>query len=331
MPMTKKTFPRQTLLVQFNGSYGWLNSEHIVVATNEKDNDGKFVKRVAMFDTNGRREEVATTSGIWCAGNGVVSYQTDIEKLDGNVQRITLAVGNPGKWSYSSIDLRYPFLNAMGMQGFGQAWSLPANPVRQSPFDCRWEVSEKLSGPKNATQWIPLLSGDGAIQFDPPSGIQWVTARGDSTKLPVDMRYVSLESFRYIGWKRAYFVAQTWSRSWHKEKSLPSCVPAALIYPDQGRIEEVCAPFDANNTSNAVMFFPLRAGWLRATPNRNTAHGSKPGGLYLVRPDGKTEKLIETAIDSWSVSPDGCRVAYRHRRSDGGQYELDILDLCRES
>lgn len=333
IPMTTAKFPQHTLMFPFAAAYGWLDSQHLVTARNEKDSDGKPVKRLVVFSADGKREEIASSAGMWCAGQGVIAYQTAIEKLEDKVQRITLAVGLPDNWSSKTLELRYPFLDNFGAQGFGQSWSLPTNATRQSPFDCHWETNESLSGPKNVNQWFPLLPGHGAILFESIPGaksVQWVNAKGAAIKLPVDGNNVSLGSFRYLGWKDAYFVSQTWSRFTHKGKALPDCIPAAYLYPKDGRVEAACAPFDPENTSNAVMFIPSRAGWLRATAYRNTAHGMKTGGLYLIRPGGKAEKLLDSNIDTWNLSPDGCRIAIGHR-ADGSLSSLDVIDLCRES
>lgn len=333
-PMSKTPYPRVTLPGRIAGGYAWVDGERLVAATAEAGPDGKQVARLSVWKPDGSREEVGSPNGIWCAGNGVIAWQTGGEKLESKAERLTFNVGLPGGWTSQSIELRRPFLNAGMAQGFSQSWNLPANPVRQSPFDCHWETNETLSGPKFATQWIPLLPGHGAIQFEPPVNTSlakkaaWIRKDGEIVRLPLDERALTLESFRYFAWKNAYFVAPVWSR-FRQEGSPPSCVPAAWIYPGEGRVEEVCIPFDSANQSNAVLFSPSRAGWLRVASTRNTPHGQRPGGLYLVKPNGQTEKLAETQMDSWNISPDGCRVAFRHRKSDAGQYELDILDLCR--
>ncbi|MDD2685763.1 MAG: hypothetical protein PHY62_06360 [Gallionella sp.] len=333
IPMTTAKFPRTTLAGMMTASYGWLDSERLVATIADKDVDGKPVKRVVVLERDGKQDDVAVTDGMWCAGNGTLSYQTEKEVLPDKSLRITLASGMPGKWSSRTLELRYPFLDIFGPQNFGQSWSLPSNATRQSPFDCRWVTDETLSGPKNANQWFPLLKDDGSILFETEAGKQqarWIDAKGMSIVLPVDVNRISLSSFRYLGWKKAYFVTQTWSRFSHKEKTLPSCIPGAYIYPKETRVEEVCVPFDTANTANAVMFHPTKIGWLRGTIYRNTPHGVKTGGIYLVRPNEKVEKLVDGQLENWSVSPDGCRVAFSLRPAEG-KSSLEVIDLCSNS
>lgn len=325
-PMATTQFPRVTLPPEFIAPYAWLDNEHLVAVRNEKDSEGKFIRRIVSFSADGAPTDVAKTKGIWCAGNGVVAYQAGQEDLPDKSQRITLAIGTPGKFASQTLELRQPFLNVFGPQSLTRVSMLPANSARQSPFDCHWETNELLSGPKNATEWFPLRPGDGAIRLQDRKA-QWVSAKGEVTTLPVDTRGVSLDSFRYLAWKDAYFVAPTWSRLSYRDE-MPSCMPAAFIYPKQGRIEATCAPFDVNNTSNAVMFSPSRLGWLRAAAYRNTAHGLMSAGLYLVRPDGTTEKLLNTNVHSWSLSPDGCRVAMNHSAPKSSSSVIEVLDLC---
>lgn len=330
IPMTTARFPRTSMPGTMVAPYGWLDSERLVAEISEKDAGGKTVKRVVMFDRHGKQSDVAATNGMWCAGNGTVTYQTGTEVLPDKSQRIALASGMPEKWSPLTLDLRYPFLDIFGPQDFGGGWSLPSNAIRQSPFDCRWVTDEILSGPNNANQWFPLLKGDGSILFETDSGrrlVRWIDAKGKSTVLPVDADRISLSSFRYLGWENSYFVAETWSRFSRKEKELSYCVPGAKIYPKDGRVEEVCAPFDMANTANAVMFHPTKIGWLRGTVYRNTPHGVKTGGIYLIRPNGKVEKLVDGQLENWSVSPDGCRTAFALRPSEGRGW-LEVIDLC---
>lgn len=333
IPMTQAKLPRIRVPAGALGRYAWLDSQRLVAASSEKDQENKFLTRLAIYSADGRREEVATISApfIWCAGNGVIMHQTAVEKLPSNAQRVTLATGLPGNWSAQTRELRPPFPAFSGSQGAG--FSAPGmGPSRQSPFDCRWETNEELSGPKGMNQWFPLLAGDGLIRMDgfgASRKLQWVNSKGESINLAIDATHVTIGSFRHLPWKDSYFVSPTWSRFTHKEKTLPTCITAAYIHPKQGRVEEVCVPFDSGNTANPVMFSPSRVGWLRATGARNTPHGMKTGGLYLVRSDGKTEKLLDATVSSWALSPDGCRVAVEHFEPPNAISVVDIVGLCQ--
>ncbi len=89
----------------------------------------------------------------------------------------------------------------------------------------------------------------------------------------------------------------------------------AYISPSKDRIEEACGPFDKDNSSDMKVFAPSQVGWLRVT-KRYRAPGTETGGLYLVRSGVKAEKLVDTFVESWNLSPDGCQLAFAHR-ADG--------------
>src|SRR3546814_6178555 len=63
-------------------------------------------------------------------------------------------------------ELRYPKL----MHSAGISYALTNMPLRQSPYDCRWVRSERLSGPGGGATWIPLLPGDGFLSFGQADG-----------------------------------------------------------------------------------------------------------------------------------------------------------------
>ena len=315
-------------------NYGWIDNHHLVTSITEKGPNGKPVQRLIMFGSDGMRQDVATTSGIWCAGIGIITYQTASESFSINEDRVTLAAGLPGRWSSLTVDLRRPFDAVFGAQSFRRSWGFKGNATSQSPFDCRWVTDKTLFGVDHRNQWVPLMPGDGSVLLElQPGGlnVQWINSKGRAVKLPVDPNQVSLQSVRYVPWKQGYFIAPTWGRSENNEKVMPSCVGGAFIFPSNSRIEEVCLPFDKDTRSDVVTFTPSPAGWLRITGPRKTAHGPKAGGVYLVRSGVRAEKLVDTFLESWNLSPDGCQLAFTHRTDSNSPVVLELLDLCHES
>lgn len=331
--MTTTPVPRLNVPPSLSGPFSWLDNQHLVAVRINRDETGKIKDRqLVSVDLKGQLEDIAQANDSWCAGSGVVSYVVSTERLPDRVQRRTFATGRPGQWQTSINESTGAPVSIGNVQSFSTSWSLPGSATHQSPFDCRLETDEALSGPHHAGQWIALLPGDGVIRFDttqPEHVVQWLSAKGKAINIPIDDSKVSLPSFRYLAWKQAYFVAETWSRFTHKDKTPPSCIAGAYVYPKESRVEAACAPFDPDNTSNAVMVSPSRTGWLRFASARNTAQGLKTAGLYLIPPHGKAEKLLDTELNAWSLSPDGCRLAVMHKPPAANQSTLDILTLCQ--
>jgi hypothetical protein len=318
--MTTEDFRR----VVIPGSEGaWLD-EHRLVFT-----DRKTLKLWSKKD--GAVEELAQLNGFWCAGNGVVSWQTGREQLDKQLYRLDYVIGVPGKMTDSAVTLRVPLHTARMVQTSATSWSLQANAIRQSRFDCRWVQSARLSGEKNEVQWLALLPGHGFLRFSGGGGrYGQLTYLASEDAQPVDLpvpgsALMSLEAFHYFAYRGAYLISPVWGR-----RAAPpdeKCAKLWWLYPG-GKTEEVCLPMDSVYQSNAVLFAPSKIGWLRLTQERNTPHGPKPGGAYLTRPDGRVEKILESRALSAAVSPDGCAVAIQHHDGSTGQ-KLEVFSLCK--
>ncbi len=110
IPMTSEKFSQRTLPLASDSAngWGWLNDQYLVLGNTERGDKGGPVHRLTMISIDGTREDIATTSGMWCVGNGVISYQTGSEKLSENARRITLAIGYPLIWSSGTRGLFAP-------------------------------------------------------------------------------------------------------------------------------------------------------------------------------------------------------------------------------
>jgi hypothetical protein len=288
-----------------------------------------------QWKDGGAIEEFASFSGPWCVGHGVVTYVLKYEREAGKAKRTTFAVGEPGKTAEAVIEfddaLKFPQLMHTASRGGGP---FSTDPRRQSPFDCRWVKNETLTGGKKDAEWIPLMPEDGFLSFVKKGSTEKILYYSSETsasiELPVFAQNIEPHSVRYYAYKRAYFLSATESPQSSAEKN-SNCALVWWFYPKEARTEPVCAPVD-EIAQNYPTYWPSRAGLLRVISARRTAHGEKPGGIYLTSEDGKSEKIYEGNVRAVSVSPDGCRVAIAlYPRSLDPKAALSVLELCSMS
>lgn len=328
--MTKRTFTVATLPPGTYDKFVWLDSNLLVVAPLEKGADGKFIRTLRTWSRDGTTQDIASQTGAlsWCAGNGNVYYQTaSPQKQQDGRMKLSYALGVPRQPVESSLVAKGFFQHAQQGNDGSLNWSRPNNAWRQSPLDCRWVESDRLSGIDSLSTWIPLLPGHGFLRLRAGETLTaddrlqyFASETSDPVSLPIRAAAVSAPAIGYFPYKGAYFISQSFRQKSADEVRISACV--WWLTPGNGKTEEICLPADPIK-HQAVSFAPSRPGILRRIWQRNTAHGPKPGGIYLTTGDGRSEKILEAAVRDWAVSPDGCAVAAR----DGAQ--VKVVELCR--
>jgi hypothetical protein len=268
----------------------------------------------------------------WCAGDGIVSYRTTLERKSGSASRATFLSGVPGKLTETKIDfdavVHYARLNhTAAFQWYG-----PGDSYRQSPFDCRWVKSEKLSGPKRDRTWMPLRDGDGFLSFVQPDGrpaeyiLYYPSEDSEPITTMITARYVQTHGVRYVPFRDAYFISPIAVGPKGKETLAP-CISMWWFRPQSRQAEEICVPTDSLN-ANDVTYAPSAIGLIRTVSYHRASFGQKPGGLYLTSPDGRSEQIFEGRGAVMGVSPDGCSVAIMSSGADLRSSSFSVMELC---
>ena len=204
------------------------------------------------------------------------------------------------------------------------------DPIRLSPFDCRMARSERLNGP-TGYHWIPLLPGHGFLSYTRPDGtaaerlLYYTEDTAAPVELPIPAKDVTPSSIRYAAYKTAYFLSPIVGRP-KDGQPRPACRSVWWLQPG-GKVEEQCIP-TSEIDRNAHTFVPTRIGLMQVVSSRATPHGTKPGGVYLLKSDGSREKIHESQTWGTSISPDGCSLAVRSHSTIIGETPLTILSLC---
>jgi hypothetical protein len=307
----------------------WLDNERLVF--DEPVRGSKpYATILRQWKSDGAIDEIARAGGTWCAGSGVIAFVKGNEGKLGELRRVTYAVGEPGKTNDVTMEFDGYFKVADMVHSGASGWTLITVAARQSPYDCRWVTSDRLSGDKKGANWQPLLPGHGFVSLTGRDGqpaqkiLYYPTETAEPVELLIPTKNISLHAIRYFPFKGAYFISPAELAPSAERK--PNCTSVWWFVPQGVRTEEVCVPVDAVN-SNSFVYWPSRAGILRAVTRRETAQGTKPGGIYLQARDGRSEKIFEAALSAISVSPDGCKVAVMENTSII-EKSLSVIELC---
>ena len=330
IPMAKTPYKISEIGRAEYGSFAWLDENSLVIGKTVRQS-GLIQNSLKLWRRDGKSREIARVVGPWCAGGGVVSWALGYQGNGENRRSQLFVRGMPNKLKEFTVEFEGRVRYAELVHG-ASGWSSSTDPIRQSPFDCRWVRSERLSAPKKEADWIPLLPGHGFLAFSTLAGqpaerlLYYPEETGSPVELPIPTKNVRPDSVRYFKFRDAYFISPLLLPLKTGEQR-PSCISVWWFEPRRARIEDTCMPTDALSRQFTT-YSPSRVGMLRAIPSRRTPHGDKPGGIYLQSPDGHTEKIYEGIARGVSVSPDGCAVAVQCDIPQRGVRTMSVIELC---
>jgi hypothetical protein len=323
IPLQYPTYQKQVVGTGKFWGWEWLDNDRLVVLrrvdgskTSPPEHD------MSIWHKQDGMTPVARGHGRWCVGHGVIARQTQLERVDQEHARLTFDVGLPGAWKEMT----------------GRSFHPPRYRLsRHSLVDCRWVEDARLAEPGKREIRLPLGPGDGYLEFS--EAATWLSdepvlhiARDGAAPVPLPIPQGAVEphSIRYFPFKGAYFlsgVAPAVADEWR-----PTCTFVWWFWPKEGRTERVCVPADVVS-DNATRFAPFRLGILRSVEYRSTAHGPKPGGLYLSLRGRPVQKIHEGyGIEFMRVAPDGCALAVAEPMSrpevDPFLVRLTVIRIC---
>lgn len=193
--------------------------------------------------------------------------------------------------------------------------------IKRNSFTCKEYVrDEKYYGMRVAY----LNDEHGKIVYE-----RGVSSRGhavyfigvDGKKVDLSViKYFDAGGMRYYAFKNAYFV---FSRSLNVKTS--GCDYAYWLYPD-GRIEEVCVP-RINNGGKGIYMIPAKDRYLILTAISDQSDVIN-SVLYVTDDMGSYQKLISGVMGHFSVSKNGCKIAFTHGDKRFYENKLKVLDVC---
>lgn len=335
VPLSRKQYPTTEFNVGYLLNMIWLNDSQLVIGQPAR---GPAVPaRLLLWQQGSTPYEIAQPNGMWCVGGNRIAYtvRNDPSRAANQPRRLTMMIGALGSLAEESFEytgeLRYPKL----MHSGGISYALTRMPMRQSPYDCRWVRSERLSGPGGGGTWIPLLPGDGFLSFDDADGkpsdrlLYYRSETAAPEALPIPLQGLVPEAIRYFTYRGAYFISPIVERP-RTEDAPPACRNVWWFKPGHGT-ETLCIPTDELDR-HGYTYAPTRIGILRVQGTRSTPHGAKPGGFYLTDAAGRTEKIYEGRIFMYAVSPGGCAIAFRTIPTTlKSEPPVTVMTLCEDT
>ncbi|MCW9046565.1 MAG: hypothetical protein OQK46_00690 [Gammaproteobacteria bacterium] len=130
----------------------------------------------------------------------------------------------------------------------------------------------------------------------------------------------------YFPFKDAYFFwgAATVGLNW----DYGHCKNAWWMHSN-GKVEATCLEAFSEIKSAGVDVMPVLNGYLYAYVKGIRKSGAKKSGMFFVSHDGEIkEKLITGFVNMFSISPNGCKVAFTHTQSNFKNRTLKSTNLC---
>lgn len=310
----------------FPGDVYWLDNERVLFLGSE---DGKPVAK----EHEALLEWDTTKNSIVVQKQNISSlcYRNDIVLLG---QKIDNPAGGPWKYRF--------FRGPLGKeQPYEQdAKNLP------DPLNCR--TVKTNAGYERGHSGRYLIEGHGYLdlgdkhassRMNPPV-IFFKEADPKGVALPFGVRQI--ERIDYFDFKGAYFLY-----GWFFDPSIGGVTtlwPKNLPHPvwwltPEGTVIEMKVPSGLWNAGGAVLFDPTLKG-IVVTYHGGFKSYTNPGtqGVYLVREDGRTQKLISGFAIRVGVSPNGCKIAFSHAPNleadrhldDKNRRTLKMIDLCSQ-
>ncbi len=187
-----------------------------------------------------------------------------------------------------------------------------------------------------------LLEGHGYLDFgaagDTHSKSPVLFYKDESSKpieLPFHKQEISSSQIKYYPFKQAYLIFGRYENQYAliKKKSLSGAIPQPLwwVYPD-GDVEEVTIPPGPWLLGGSTFLRATKEGiFISYLGGKATSTSGQ--GIYFIKGD-QFQKIVGGFAIAPAVSPDGCRVAYSHKRSsyesvsERNRMTLKVINFC---
>ena len=308
----------------WSGDVYWLDNERVLFLGSE---DGKPVAKeheaLVLWDTTKNSVTIQKHNiSSLCYRNGIVLLG----------QKIDNPAGGPWKYRF--------FRGPLGEeQPYGQD-------SKDLPDDLNCRAVKTNAGHDRGHAGRYLLEGHGYLdlgdkraspRMNPP--VMFFKGKdSEGLALPFGVRQV--ERIDYVDFKGAYFLYEWFFNSSTGVVKIPwpnsSSHPVWWLTPE-GKVTEERILSGVWNNGGSVRFDPTKKG-VAITFHGGFKSYSDPGtqGVYLVREDGKVQKILTGFAIRVGVSPDGCKIAFSHapnleadrRPNDKNRRTLKMIDLC---
>jgi hypothetical protein len=289
---------------------GWLSNDEIVFLGSEnlnpKSGDGL----------------VHPTISIWKIGKAVTIYKRHIKSLCFHHENIYYVTENENTQTLQ----RY-------YGPFGKEKLTDSRTTNPMTCESREEYKDQ------SRDIVPLLPEHGAIDKGPnlgPGALKndplVLLKKGSSEGITLPLLRREISGIYYYPFRTAYLVGSDYFNPQTHVNTTPW--PAELLRPlwwltPEGKVTKFTIPLPWNRSTR---FFPTVAGIVVAghDERRPPSRWPKDIGLFLIKPNGVVETLMEGDVRQVAVSPTGCGIAFVHTEtpSKPGFPKLKSIKFC---
>lgn len=309
--------------VQYMTSVFWMDNRRVIFvgfAHKRSPNDeGPEKPGIYIWDTKtGELTEYRwPIRGGLCYSNGYINYSLRWDRAADTVYLMEGPLGNE-----RSV-----------------AWNPKRDRGRTFPdrINCKRDTYLRYDADEPKRSILPLKSGEGYVDFGlahaskPTNAYYYSGVGAKPVELPFNRESVSWSLAEYFRFKGAYLLwdhvlPDNIRRPWNAT----DCLPAWWLNSD-GTTEELCIPSGPwSRRFASVLVEPTKRGFFIVS------HGFSPDGApgvaggYLVAQGGRARKVISGYVETASVSPNGCRLAFSHATKSipVALRTLKVVDVC---
>lgn len=264
------------------------------------------------------------TISIWKIGKGVTIYKRHVSSL-----------------CFHYTNMVYVFKNEYAKEEvyaglFGQEKKTTFRDLKLNGTTCESGAEYK----DESRNILPLLPEHGAIDRGPRIGPDSLKndplvflKKGESKDIALPLLRREIFGISYYPFMQAYLVESDYfdPLTQINRSPWPADLPRPLWWlTPEGNVTKFMIALPWNRSAS---FFPTTVGIVVAGHDQRRPPSQWPRdiGLFLIKPSGAVETLLEGDIRRVAVSPNGCAVAFIHREAPlkpGGSPKLKVVKFC---
>lgn len=314
--------------------------------------DYKVIFRSVKDNDKRSRADGPFNLSIWEIGQSVSVYAIDVVPVQGPLGRFCYNSEGTIFYPLKEKDVQGNEQYKHGQMGHEKLFTRPKD--AKTIFDsmnCRVLDVDTMMKERKGRSVHLLLTRHGYLDLGSMSGkeslennpIVFYRADGSVIQLPVRRQELGLR-YHYFPFKDAYLFEGVSKPD--QPSDIANLWPASAqhmfwLYPSHGRIEPVILPASPWKDRKVPAFglrglVPLKEGFFVIHGEPKDPKDAGTVGGYLLRGE-KLTKVVSGYLDSLTVSPDGCKVAFVHYpyadatlAADPAPIRLKAVDLCTE-
>ncbi|MFK5893500.1 MAG: hypothetical protein QM504_09800 [Pseudomonadota bacterium] len=153
----------------------------------------------------------------------------------------------------------------------------------------------------------------------------YVKNDGSRITLPLKKMYYQFPE-EFYKFKNGYFIWKVTAPTYEWKNE--GCNDALWLYPD-GKTEKICIPLIENLKYGSILVYPVLSGYIFVSHDvKENNDPGKSGIYYLDNNLDYKQKILSGLSNGFSISPNGCNVAFLHQETVRHKSVLKTINVC---